>query len=446
MLSQRLAAVGATVSLLFLSSCSFEPTFWLEDYLSRLGRVTGQVSSVELTDTLDLQYPQRRERVAPLEESTMGVVRSLQLGKCGLADLVGERNSGLGKVMAPSRRLAYEVEFARRARRCLPELRASEGDSRFVSDLVEALEVKERNLPELMWNATFGSDEMASVFAQSGGAWTRRRARVEEAEVQVATLIQVLDDLGALPRLVDTALNADTDQRETLAAFERVEERLAAGQTRGAAGRLFLSLAVTGDTLSAAAQLVSTQECSDPITRDQREDSEILLRVFQIFYLGEESDPLDRLGLQEFTSRLDQMSQRFSGSWTSARAALLATVDPETDEEIPGGSDGSDSSELGADFGRRLEDTRSDFRLAVAEHVVAWQGLFDRCGLDPLGGAGIVGDDSEEPAQEATDLSAEDPAEKPVETNDSAFLERCTGAPSASLQLCPQITSLETIT
>ncbi|MFC4654286.1 MULTISPECIES: DUF3080 family protein [Rheinheimera] len=104
--------------LLSLSSCSDPVQSVWADYQTRLSRVTSvefpPVASLPLTSLPSIS--QLRQPVAELELSLLNM---LALRRCGLDQLVGERNSSLGKVQSVSQRFRYESKFLQQVQPCL---------------------------------------------------------------------------------------------------------------------------------------------------------------------------------------------------------------------------------------------------------------------------------------------------------------------------------------
>ena len=90
----------AVALALVAAGCSRDgdPEALLTDYVERVARVSGVDVPDDYRAAL-LPYPDRRERILPLADLRIGMLDFLALADCGLQEIVGERNSGLGKVM-----------------------------------------------------------------------------------------------------------------------------------------------------------------------------------------------------------------------------------------------------------------------------------------------------------------------------------------------------------
>lgn len=151
----------------FLAGCdpfaSAEST--MDEYLVRLARVleTPEIARDALPPAELL--PKRRDRLIPLPELDMGMLDFLSLYGCELQYVVGERNSVMGKVMAPTNQLRYEVRFIRAAEACLPDIDNDE----LAEALNKAIQSKRESLPLAVWNATWGVEEVERQFTLSKG-------------------------------------------------------------------------------------------------------------------------------------------------------------------------------------------------------------------------------------------------------------------------------------
>lgn len=504
-------AVVTLLSLALSTGCFPGPTGWLDDYLTRLERVTGQPNPASDLRPDPLRYPDRRTRVADLDAlsaNRMGLVRSRTLRRCGLQDLVGDRNSALGKVMQPSRRLAYEVEFIRRVNACLPTLEGDADLATLATELQTARDAKMEALPALIWNATLGSDEVAQGFAVGEGRWKRTRPRVQEAREEMATWRDAFDEMMRVPELVTRAISSaglpsqgpGSDVRDQVAA---AVEGPAQALSNGAAGRLLATVTAAETAMRASSAMLDAVQCApgtsaarerpaspvaaamaaaqvaeatwrkpkdapaastpeeqgtdaasradspgdegalrseqtgdgpdsngpdtsgpangadpsgdntsgdadssnssrdaettDPspsdgsaVPRLDRDQADILLRVFEIFYVGEDVDRLQRVGLQEFASQLEQevrpLVDAFGGALrTLERGAPAAFLESDFALRLLGAQRAPESATEGTPDGSAADALDARFRRATADHAAAWQRVFTACELSPTG-------------------------------------------------------------
>jgi hypothetical protein len=163
-------------------------------------------------------YPRLRERRLAVAEERIGFLDFLSLQGCRLGELVGHRNSQLGRVMVGTRRLAYEIEVLTAGEACLPGL---ELDQRL--ELAALLERKRRELPRHVWNAVWTDGPLDPYLSREAppspddweafGTWAlldleRALGRIGSA-ADAATLEHALADLrraapaGGLLRALD---------------------------------------------------------------------------------------------------------------------------------------------------------------------------------------------------------------------------------------------------
>ncbi len=111
-------------------------------------------------------YPDAAERRLPAADVRIGVGRFLDLRVCGLRRLVAERNSALGRLESDGLRLVYEHNVLAGLSRCRAQLQSGD-DPALAAALGEALEAKRAAAAATLWNATFGSTEMARTYRVS---------------------------------------------------------------------------------------------------------------------------------------------------------------------------------------------------------------------------------------------------------------------------------------
>lgn len=165
------------------------PDSMLDEYVRRVGRVLEVEATLRPVPPAP-ELPRRRERVLPTTEQTVGLLDFLGLYGCELQHLVGERNSGLGRVMHPASTLDYELRFIVAAEACAAQIQRES-----LRQVVrEAARTKRDDLPVAIWNATWGTQEIETLFTRSRGLLP-----VDGARDRVA---QVAADLEALHETV----------------------------------------------------------------------------------------------------------------------------------------------------------------------------------------------------------------------------------------------------
>lgn len=120
-------------ALLALSGCA-EPDSkaTLTDYQQRLNRVL-QLENISVQAVSPDTLPRPSELKQPLPDIRMDLTDAWASRECGLDQLVGERNSGLGRVFQPSKQLNYELRLLARLQHC-QEQQLSETLQQQISD------------------------------------------------------------------------------------------------------------------------------------------------------------------------------------------------------------------------------------------------------------------------------------------------------------------------
>lgn len=131
------AVIIRRVAVLFMAgssvACSSGPEALLEDYAARMARGLDQAVAQPVPTRLPT-FPRNREQAISQPEVRLGLRDAWSLRDC-LGQLIGLRNSSLGKVMPPSQRLAYETQFAAALHACTETLE---------SDAVQDEQVREQ--------------------------------------------------------------------------------------------------------------------------------------------------------------------------------------------------------------------------------------------------------------------------------------------------------------
>lgn len=224
-------AIAVFVMLLSLSvaGCAGNdsPEARFDDYLSRLARTLDVARPALAVPTARL-YPAKRDLQLPVEAPRTGWIGLFQLHRCGLVNLVSERNSILGRVAPAHERLAYESELLAGLLACRADL-ASEGgdDVEFSASLDELIAIKRQAVPRIFWNRTLGGDGAAHLFSLAGRPpSTTPTAAGRDSRAALEVLTQ------AGQRLANGAtLRAD----ELASTYQRLENSTYGGQLQRAA-------------------------------------------------------------------------------------------------------------------------------------------------------------------------------------------------------------------
>jgi len=151
------------VSIVLLCGCSkeTEEQALMQTYLKRVANVLDQpLPQNTLLPNLPA-LPPTRDRHQETSAIREGLLDLLELADCNLIHLVAERNSTLGKVSAPSQKLAYEVAFYQRLIECIPLLEQTpDTKPATLSRVRHIAQIKYNELPKHLWNALYTGQEI----------------------------------------------------------------------------------------------------------------------------------------------------------------------------------------------------------------------------------------------------------------------------------------------
>jgi Protein of unknown function (DUF3080) len=117
-----------------------------------------QPSGPEINPTTAPSPPRSDELLLNIPADGLDRLDFLALSGCAVQATIIKRNSSLGRLAKPSQRLLLELEYLRLAPPCITHLRDSNNDA--LADLLEeAWQLRRKQLPALIFNATLGSDE-----------------------------------------------------------------------------------------------------------------------------------------------------------------------------------------------------------------------------------------------------------------------------------------------
>jgi hypothetical protein len=321
----------------------------MDEYLERVARVL-DLEPHYSPITPPRQMPRRRDRVLSMPELELGMLDFLSLYGCELQYVVGERNSIMGRVMQPANRLRYELRFIQAARTCMPTL--VDDDLRTV--LAEAVASKRASLPLAVWNATWGTAEVETLFTLSKG------------DYPVAAEGNPVADLGREARQLDAAV-ARLLAGDLSVSLDFLDLVLQRWQADYRAGQLLQSASRLVARLDDATALVRQRLEGRPLCLNGRPNpkADIARSLFFKIYIGR---------VQPYLS--DVIRARDALIWPLARLAeRQADTMPETFRPW---------------YRRYLSSTAADslwraLDRAIGDHTQAWQRLLEQCGMRPGG-------------------------------------------------------------
>ena len=227
--------------LVVLAGCNpfSAPQSLMDEYVERTARVLEQSYELSAIPAVD-PLPRRRERVLDMPDVELGMLDFLSLFGCELQVVAGERASVLGRVMQPANRLRYEVRFIETANACLPEI----NDEGLREDVAQAVASKRESLPIAVWNATWGVEEVESLFTRTEGLYPL------EPDSGLANLAR---DLAALNTMLSPLLagNANANLEQLGAVHQQWQAHQAAGQLLLSARMLITRLDDASDVIEA---------------------------------------------------------------------------------------------------------------------------------------------------------------------------------------------------
>ncbi len=206
-------------------------------------------------------YPSPEARRLELEDHRVGFSDYRALRACALDDLIGYRNSILGRVMLESSRLVYEHRMLGRLQRCREQPEAPS----LPAQLDALIASKRDQLPRVLWNATFGSRELAKFFGISG----------EPLDLDAGAMSPEI--AGAFDRLV--ALSPALGSPSVEISQSELEQAYAVLQSRPYGGELLETAELLGFYLDDASRVLAKTRANGSVCRSGA-------RVFEEHYRG----------------------------------------------------------------------------------------------------------------------------------------------------------------
>lgn len=340
--------LGSAIVVLLLVGCNpfSGARSMMDEYVERVGRVLDAKPEFSEIPAAKI-IPRRRKRVLPMPDLELGMLDFLSLYGCELQYVVGEKNSVMGKVMQPLNRLRYEVRFIRAAGECLKTVDNEE----LQGVLRKAIVSKRESLPIAIWNATWGVEEVETLFTLAKGEYP------VEAQDPLTDLAR---DARQLNKSVTVLLehNLEVD----LGFWGKVHQRW---QAEYRAGQLISSARLVTTRLGDATRLIQQRLDNRPLCLNGKPNnqSDIVQGMFFSIYIGKIQPYLADLRRAR-TDLIEPLSE-------------LAAMQSEV---MPAGFQEWSRSTLALD-GR--ESVWANLDNAVKAHTKAWQALLEQCGLRP---------------------------------------------------------------
>jgi hypothetical protein len=300
----RLAQALTLGLCLLLAGCSGQqPDAALARYVERLERTLEQPAPAAVVPELP-RLPARAALRLELEGGNLGTLDFLALSGCEVQITIGKRNSSLGIMASPSQRLLLELEFLRLAPACIAHMRATERSS-LGGVLQEAFNLKQQQLPAMIYNATLGGPEYRHLW-------------------------QPPQNLGSYPEQTSSApltalaeINAST--RRWLAGdytANNIEFEIQLSEVAKAdGGALLKALALQAGWLEAADALLQARRQRGPLCSGPMRPAAagILRNVVEKFFVGE---------LQPWSAALGRRQHELLPLMTNLESTLASALPP----------------------------------------------------------------------------------------------------------------------
>lgn len=335
---------------LFLAGCNpfDEAQPLMDEYVERLGRVLDtdpQFTDLQTAPVL----PRRRERVLAMPELELGMLDFLSLYGCDLQFIVGEKNSIMGKVMQPLNRLRYELRFIASAERCL-QTSVDDDDEELKEILQQAADSKRESLPIAVWNATWGVEEVETLFTTSKGFYP------VIAEGSLSDLGREAEQLQrATQRLLNGELDLNLDFAGTVHQRWQAEYR---------AGQLINSALLVSARLANGTEVIQRRLAQRPLCLNGKPNNQstIVHDMFFSIYIGKVQPYLAdmRRARTELMEPLAELARTQVKVMPDSFRVWQARA-------LPAGP----------------ESVWADLDQAVMDHTRSWQQLLEQCGLRP---------------------------------------------------------------
>ncbi|HCO00088.1 MAG TPA: DUF3080 domain-containing protein, partial [Methylophaga sp.] len=283
-----------------------------------------------------------------IPEHDINMLDFLSLYGCELQFVVGEKNSILGRVMQPLNNLRYELRFIEASQQCLVEIKS---DS-LRTKLAQVIEIKKQYLPRVIWNATWGTDEIAQLMSLSSGLYDP-----EQSQYEISSYSQ---DIVYVNKRVQRLLQGQYEQ--DLEYMGEIQQRWQYGSR---AGQLQNSARLLISRLDDGTQILKQRIEQKPLCVQGRLNTQakILESMFFKVYI-EKVQPY----MSAVNSGADQLFQPL---------ARLAQMQKEV---MPQTFNAYYQQTLNVD---NKQNIWTLYQQRIKEHTEAWQDLLEQCGLRP---------------------------------------------------------------
>lgn len=339
---KKLFSIGSLFFLILSCDLSGNGHFMLERYASEIQKFTG--SDMRPFQSSLISYPSKRKLSLITAEIRTSFFDLFTLDKCGLQELIAEKNNAMGKVMPVSRLLHWEHLFIIKIKKCRKKLVGEINPNWiFINKLDSIIGLKEGNLPLVYWNATFSSPEFQKFFSLAGGPLS-----LSASQADYNPVYEALDYLSGLGTSIGKEAG-DLDISVMEGYLYQIQKGRTAGNVLQSIDQLIFYLDQTSEHLDKF-----TNKYEKPLTNQQRNH---LKMIFNGNYRGE---------IQPYLANVNQMGRR-----------LLVEIVRLTQQQV---------IRLPAAFNDYYEKQISmenpsglwqRFQAAIQRHTTAWEGLID---------------------------------------------------------------------
>lgn len=307
----------------------------LDDYLARLSRVL-EVEAPPIADNALPRMPPARELQASIEPLDINLLDFWGFRRCGLAEVLGERNSILGRVQVPSQHLHMDGRILEQLRYCIATLE----DEELVALAVDLETKKRQQWPGRYWNSTVAGPELRAFWSPS----TSPLIPGQEASYQKAET--ALAFLNALP---DRLKESRWPERPELEAHYQTLEQHPLG------GKLLQSLALGYRYIHAANQMLEDAREQRTLCPGglQRRELEYARNVMVKVFVGE---------VQPWLAAVNRRASSLTGQYRALLESQAEELKPAVRPFIDG-----------------VTQQHSQFQEVLRDHVDLWQALFENC-------------------------------------------------------------------
>lgn len=359
-IASRMIVLTISASLA-LTGCDNSGEHHFNDYHQRLANVL-EVDPIPFHPQEDLpSFPSTRDLYIPIDDIRIGLLDAYELRRCGLFQLIADRNSSLGKVQDKTRQLRYELLLLNGLERCLTQIVPTSRDNPISQSLIEELtpikQKKQQQLGAVIWNMlttgkewrqqfvlyphTFAIDHLAG-FTANLSAMEDIFALLEYSQKQ-GYIENNQPTLSSIPNGIDEAI-----VNRLLTHQEKIHRSRYFGQ-------LFYSIANATQWLNTTTQLLNQQENQIRCGKQRnQQQAEYLRNVFYRYYNPQ---------IQPYLAELDSQYRQIQ--------PILQQIFAQSPYQDP---------EL-ITYKETFIDGKAHqlFRKAVMDHTKFWQRTFQRC-------------------------------------------------------------------